>query len=623
LHPPTTGAYRHEGTIIRYESRRTRPVLLLLVYGALLVIVGATAAGQAALISSQSQSNLLNSTVNADAALVRAFLDYARLTPADLSPASVSAERSSVMSAGLEVLTESGQILQAAVVTTDGTIVVGSEPSLANRRIGSPSDLATAVQGGAVDAVILDTAQAGSVLPLPTSTVLREYLPIMSAGTIQGVVVVWRDAAPLLAMLDQGRLEVVLITLSAAFICAVLLYLMFRSAQQRLSRQTVQLLEAARRDPLTGAFNHGAIVEALAASIAATAGAHGARGIGVGLLDVDNFTLLNETYGHEAGDRALTEVAALLDRLAPSMHWGRYGADEFLVIADGDDAIHLEPLIESMRAALADMALEFQSSERLPVTVSVGIAFYPTNGESVTTLLSVLAMTLDEAKASGGDVVRVADVRSSEPSYARTFDVLEGLIIAVDTKDRYTRRHSEDVARYADFVAELMDLDAETRQALHTAGLLHDIGKIGIPDHILRKPGALTDEEYAIVQQHVALGDMIVRDLPNLELIRSGIRHHHERWDGKGYLHRLEGEDIPLIARILAVGDAFSAMTTTRPYRKALSVDEALRRLEDAAGTQLDEAIVGTFVGGIRGAADPPLPGSRPATLWTPTVRVA
>jgi HD-GYP domain-containing protein (c-di-GMP phosphodiesterase class II) len=102
------------------------------------------------------------------------------------------------------------------------------------------------------------------------------------------------------------------------------------------------------------------------------------------------------------------------------------------------------------------------------------------------------------------------------------------------------------------------------------------------------------------------------------------VRHHHERWDGQGYLHRLAGEEIPLIARILAVGDAFSAMTTTRPYRKALSVDEALRRLEDASGTQLDERLVLAFIDGIRTAENPPLPGDAGSSnVWTPRIEVA
>ena len=181
-----------------------------------------------------------------------------------------------------------------------------------------------------------------------------------------------------------------------------------------------------------------------------------------------------------------------------------------------------------------------------------------------------MALTLQEAKASGGDAIRVAGAADGCRPETRTFDVFQGLIFAVDTKDRYTKRHSEDVARYGVFLADRLGLEPELVATIRVAGLLHDVGKIGIPDQILRKPGSLTADEYEIVKQHVALGDLIVRDLPDVEVIRAGVRHHHERWDGDGYLDRLAGEDIPLVARILAVGDAFSAMTTTRPYRKAL-----------------------------------------------------
>ena len=214
--------------------------------------------------------------------------------------------------------------------------------------------------------------------------------------------------------------------------------------------------------------------------------------------------------------------------------------------------------------------------------------------------------------------------RANSTGEARTFDVFQGLILAVDTKDRYTKRHSEDVARYAVYLGTLLGLDEETIQTLRVSGLLHDVGKIGIPDHILRKPAKLTTEEYRTVQQHVALGDSIIRDLPNVDLIRAGVRHHHERWDGAGYLHGLAGEEIPLIARILAVGDAFSAMTTTRPYRKALPVEEALHRLEDAAGSQLDEQLVITFVRGIAAEADGPRAVLEVGTrIWTPYSQVA
>jgi len=204
-----------------------------------------------------------------------------------------------------------------------------------------------------------------------------------------------------------------------------------------------------------------------------------------------------------------------------------------------------------------------------------------------------------------------------------SFDVLQGLVIAVDTKDRYTKRHSEDVARYAVFLAERVGVDEETRRTIHLAGLLHDVGKIGIPDVILRKPNKLTADEYHAFKQHVALGDAIVRDVPRVDEVRAGIRHHHERWDGNGYLDGLEGEGIPLIARILAVADAFSAMTTTRPYRRALPIAEALRRLTDAADSQLDERLVVAFVQGIETAPDAPLPGEETTALWRPELWVA
>jgi diguanylate cyclase (GGDEF)-like protein len=352
------------------------------------------------------------------------------------------------------------------------------------------------------------------------------------------------------------------------------------------------------------------LVEELATQIEAARA--GGGGIGVALLDLDSFGLLDSTYGHRAGDQVLVEMARLLAEWMPGgSTWGRYGPDEFLVISPNGHEEELEPSVEVLRNTLAEAALQFEGSERLPVTISAGVCYYPANGDSVTALLSMTAMTLQEAKASGGDAIRVAEARSPEPGFIKTFNILEGLVNAVDTKDRYTRRHSEDVARYAEFMGRRLDLDAVTRRALRNAGKLHDIGKIGIPDAILRKPGRLTTEEFEILKQHVSLGDAIVRDqpdLPDLDLIRAGIRFHHERWDGHGYLLGMSGAEIPLVARILAVADTFSAITTTRPYRKRLAPEEALKRIEDAAGSQLDPDIVQAFIDGFRSEVDISLP---------------
>jgi diguanylate cyclase (GGDEF)-like protein len=576
------------------------------------VIIGVTASGQAALVTADSETSLLNSTVGADAATVRSFVGL-NLHQADLQPGGLDAARQALLDQGLGQLVARDAILHAALLAPDGTVLASDDGTSLGQKAPTTAGLTSATNGLATDAAIVEPASAGALVPLATSSVLREYLPIIENGHVYAVAAIWRDAAPILNQLDIGRQHVVVITLTAALVSALLLLFIFRAAQQRLTRQTHELIETARRDPLTGALNHGALVQALADQVETARASGGA--IGVALLDLDNFGLLDSTYGHPAGDHVLVEIVRLLDEGLPTgTTWGRYGPDEFLAISPTGDAITLAPAIERLRATLAGLTLQFDGSERLPVTFSAGLCVFPTNGESVTTLLSTTAMTLDEAKAGGGDALRVAEARPPAPGYVKTYGILEGLVIAVDTKDRYTRRHSEDVARYADFLARQLDLDLETRRAIHTSGLLHDIGKIGIPDAILRKPGRLTEDEYAVVKQHVVLGDAIVRDLPNIELIRAGIRHHHERWDGRGYIDELAAEQIPLIGRILAVGDAFSAMTTTRPYRKALSVEEALKRLEDAAGSQLEARLVEVFVRGMWTVADAPLPGQAATT---------
>jgi len=603
------------------SPRLHRPLLLVLVYGAFLALVGITATAQSVMVSAHFNTAALNDVVGSDAATTRAFVN-AHLLTADFDAAPPAASRVTKLEQQLAALTRTGELLRVEIRRPDGTVVAASEPGAAGRPANDEPAFAAAVRGKAQAAIVpvAEAAAAPGAAALPAESVIREELPIETGGQVRGVVVMWRDAAPVLARLADVRRDVVLVTLSAGLIAAALLFFIFRAAQTRLNRQTAALVESTRRDALTGSLNHGALVAHLAEAVerARAAGAP----LGVALVDLDNFRLLNDNHGHGAGDEALLAVDGLLaEQLPDGVVTGRYGPDEFLLVAPAAAVAALEPTIDRVRTALADLSLQFDATERLPITISAAIATYPEHGDSVTSLLATAARTLQEAKASGGDAVRVAGLESGAPVLAASFDVLQGLVHAVDTKDRYTKRHSEDVARYGVFLAQRIAAPAELVTTIRTAGLLHDVGKIGIPDTILRKPGKLTDAEYAVVQQHVALGDAIVRDLPDVELIRAGIRHHHERWDGDGYLDRLAGDDIPLIARILAVGDAFSAMTTTRPYRKALDVREALRRLEDAAGSQLDATLVAAFVDGIETAEDAPLPGSPPLpALWTPRV---
>ncbi len=618
-------AHTRRPTVFGSRIHPPRPVLLILVFGAFLAIIGMTATAQSALVGAHFSISTLDSVAASDATTTRAFVNaYVMGRDLDVGTTPTAADLDRLESQ-LAMLPRPGDILRVELRRPDGTIVAASDPAASGATMPVDGEFALALTGQARAAIgPAETAGAGPG-SLGSATVLVEFVPLSAAGEVRGVIGIWRDAVPILARLEDVRREVVMVTLSAALVAAALLFLIFRTAQGRLTRQTAALMDANRRDPLTGTLSHGAIVELLAGQVegARVAG----RPLGIALIDIDNFRLLNDNHGHGAGDQALTAVSDLLQRyLGVGMEMGRYGPDEFLVVASPQAVAGLDPLISGLRTALVDLSLRFAETERLPITVSVGIATYPVHADSVTGLLVTAGLVIGEAKAGGGDTVRYAGVPAPGGEIAATsFDVLQGLIIAVDTKDRYTKRHSEDVARYGTFLAELLHLPDDEVRTIGLAGMLHDVGKIGIPDHILRKPGALTDAEYAVVKQHVALGDMIVRDLPDIEAIRSGIRHHHERWDGQGYLDRLEGEGIPLIARILAVADAFSAMTTTRPYRKALDLREAITRLGDAAGSQLDERLVTTFIDGLENAADPPLPGADPRAtdLWLPGRRVA
>jgi diguanylate cyclase (GGDEF)-like protein/putative nucleotidyltransferase with HDIG domain len=598
-------------------ARVPRPILLLLVYGALVFIVAAAAIAQVALVSAHVTASTLNAVVASDSGTIATFMNT-YVAPTDLDPRTLAAARRTEIETRLGILAQRSGFLRIEIRSMTGQVLMSDRPEI-DGAVGPASDSFAAATSGRTYAALSE--QPGQVeaagLPLTASAVMQEYLPLMSGDHATAVIGVWRDAATILDQLAAARRDVLFATLSAAFIAAAVLYLVFRSAQSRLSMQARSLVEATRRDPVTAMMNHGAMVEVLTDAVEAAR--RSGSELAIAHVDIDNFRLLNDNHGHSAADRALLEVGAILrEETRPDLAVGRFGPDEFMIVAPTQ--ADLDPVVAGLRTALAERSLQFESTERLPITVSVGLAAYPAHADSVTALLSTAAVALGRAKASGGDGVRGPEVASAMDAQVRTFNVLQGLVVAIDAKDRYTKRHSEEVAQYATFLADQLGLDGELRSALWTAGLLHDVGKIGLPDALLRKPGPLSDEEYEIVKQHVALGDSIVRTLPNAELAQSGVRHHHERWDGKGYLDRLSGEEIPLIARILAVGDAFSAMTTTRPYRKALTITEALRRLGDCAGEALDERLVKVFIAGIETADQPPLPGARvPAgTVWLP-----
>lgn len=186
---------------------------------------------------------------------------------------------------------------------------------------------------------------------------------------------------------------------------------------------------------------------------------------------------------------------------------------------------------------------------------------------------------------------------------------IRALVNAVEAKDEYTRGHTERVTEYSVQLAASMELSAEEVQRIELSALLHDVGKIGIPDKILLKPGKLTDEEFEVVKEHPSRGVKMLQPIKQLSTVLDGIKHHHEKLDGSGYPDGLMGNGIPLVARIITIGDAFDAMTTDRPYRNALPREEAIRRLKQDSNTQFDPALVDLFLKSMESGSDDDVDG--------------
>ena len=594
-------------------------LLLPLAYAAGISLVAVSAGALALLDASHARDGGIAASVAADQAIVREFA-VAVLTAAEVRSGTVAQPRRADVEAALADLARIHGYLGIGLLASDGTVLDQARSGAA--ALPFDGDPIHALLGPSAAPVVVSAGADSESGALP---ILLEPFRLQGAADAGLIVVIQRDATPILVSGSSTWPQVAALTVSAAIVLVVVLHFLYGAAGTRIRRQEAGLTEARRRDPLTGLLNHAAAVIRLTELIEESR-ADG-RSVGIALVDVDNFRLLNDVHGSEAGDEVLIRVARALGQ--ESAAWdslARYGPDEFLAIAVGPAARELEAGLKRVRTTLDGLSLDLDGEERLPITASVGITFFPFHAGSVIELLSAANMAIGEAKAAGGNRVELADAWTAEPRAPHTtFDVLQGLVLAIDRKDRYTKLHSEDVACYALFLAEQIGLEPELIAALRVAGLLHDVGKIGIPDDILRKPGRLTPYEYEIVKHHVTLGDLIVRDLPDIEVVRAGVRHHHERWDGTGYVDGLKGDRIPLIARILAVADAFSAMTTTRPYRKALGVEEAVEELLKVGGTQLDRRLVAAFVTGLESNPSAPRPGvDRSASeLWTPAGQAA
>ncbi len=381
-----------------------------------------------------------------------------------------------------------------------------------------------------------------------------------------------------------------------------------------LERQRATAL-LALRDALTGLPNRRAFDSALEAGIARAAIDH--QPIALLFMDIDHFKQVNDTYGHEVGDVALRFVTARLARaLRGDDQLFRFGGEELVALLPNVTPTAALATAQRLRRALrhtrttTDHALDgrpLHLPQDLALTVSIGVAVYPTDAASSIELLRRADAAMYHAKHTGRDrccaahkVALDAHLPNTETytvGAAAQSTITNGLVAALGAHDPTTGEHSD---RMTDLTERLMNGLGGTTEMTRLAGeaaRLHDIGKIGVAATILTKNAPLTGEEWQIVQRHPSIGERILQECGGaLALIAQVVGAHHERWDGTGYPLGLRGEAIPLAARVIAVVDAFDAMTSDRPYRRAMSLAEAVAELQNGAGTQFDPAVVAMFL---------------------------
>jgi len=378
----------------------------------------------------------------------------------------------------------------------------------------------------------------------------------------------------------------------------------------------------ARTDELTGLLNRKYFYETLERLYSENP----SSALALIILNLDDFKLYNQLYGNKEGDVALQRVAQVIKAtVGGNGYVARYSGKEFAVLLPGYDIRAATTLAENIRLQIMNINRNLSHSEYTlkMLTVSGGVSAIPYSASNPKQLIetadmavyqvkrksknAIMACTSDTSRSDGGPKAEVFTREKRIDIYSEYAPTIYALTAAINTKDHYTFNHSKNVAYYASELGYACGLNDDSVEIIREAALLHDIGKIGIPESILNKPGRLTPEEYEIMKTHVENSVGIIRNLPSLDYVIPAVIGHHERWDGKGYPRRIAGEDIPLAARILCIADAFDAMISSRSYKNSYSVAYALSEIEKNAGTQFDPKLVEIFVRLVRNGEIKPI----------------
>ena len=403
-----------------------------------------------------------------------------------------------------------------------------------------------------------------------------------------------------------------------------------------LTTHNLELIEKSdeyiNTDALTLLYNHRGFQEILANEISRSE--TNKQPLSVIMMDINNITKINRDFGHIKGDEVIKVVAEKVrQNCREGDIAGRYGGDEIAIVLPNTNSSQAKYVAEFLTYSLSCCFID----EIGPIKVSVGVSTYPDSTQDKEQLLILAEQAMYISQAKGYKDGMSAIISSSDfnfwddvalKSYAevvskrhsqlginfedeliskfnddhnlsdtRTWEVATSLAGAIDAKDPYTKGHSTSVSRFSEALARAINLPEKEVARITLGALLHDVGKIGIPETVLKKEGPLSDEEWAIMKQHPVIGaEKVLQPNPNLRDLVPIVKYHHERIDGKGYPEGLSNGDIPLAAKIVAIADTYHALISDRPYRKGMNIEKALSILESGAGTQWDENLVRTFI---------------------------
>ena len=367
-------------------------------------------------------------------------------------------------------------------------------------------------------------------------------------------------------------------------------------ARQIEAEQAAAYRKLAYTDALTGCPNRRFIDEFIIEAVANSQRFN--TPLGVAYLDIDNFKLLNDFVGHEEGDRVLQRVAGALTRhIHAPAQFARFGGDEFVVVFPEVDEDHARRVMDRVCRAVADIEVVNGSHIALPTRISCGVASFR-GFESPRDLIAEAEdqMYMDKSMSPHALVGHAGGEASDGLLKVTNLKALRNLVKAIDRRDSYTRFHSDHATQLAMQMARELGMTDEQISAISIGGPIHDLGKIVVPDEILRKPGPLTSEERRTMEEHPVMGAAITAAVTDFDSVVDLVRHHHERMDGQGYPGRLKGMEISPTTRLFTLADAYSAMTTDRPYRRGLTAERAIREILDGRGTQFDPDFSTVFV---------------------------